>query len=116
MLTPGNLYCFDYAIRNLPSEAPIVEIGAFCGLSTNILAYYKTKHGAQVPLVTCDRWDFEGAEKGKGVGDSPLLHEEYREFVRESYIRNVRMFSRHDLPYTFEMLSDELFVAWRESL
>jgi len=114
MLVTGNLYCFDYAIRNLPAEAPILEIGAFSGLSTNILAYYKEKHGVRVPLITCDRWEFEGAEKGRPVGDSSILHEEYREFVREGYIRNVRMFSRSDLPYTLEMLSDELFVAWRE--
>lgn len=37
MLHRGNLYCFDYAIRNLPSEAPIVEVGSFCGLSANLL-------------------------------------------------------------------------------
>ena len=27
MLDRGNLYCFDYAMRNLPSDAPILEIG-----------------------------------------------------------------------------------------
>src|SRR5687767_3117074 len=37
MLTPGNVDCFDYAIRNLPSSAPLVEIGSFCGLSTNAI-------------------------------------------------------------------------------
>ena len=39
-LHPGNLYCFDYAIKNIPSSAPIIEIGSFSGLSTNILNYY----------------------------------------------------------------------------
>ena len=41
MLDRGNLYCFDYAIRNLPSSAPLIEIGSFCGLSTNLITYYK---------------------------------------------------------------------------
>ena len=27
-LERGNLYSFDYAIRNLPSDSPIIEIGS----------------------------------------------------------------------------------------
>ena len=27
MLSRGNLYCFDYAMRHLPTEDPVVEIG-----------------------------------------------------------------------------------------
>jgi hypothetical protein len=40
MLHRGNLYCFDYAIEHLPTEAPIIEIGSFCGLSANVITYY----------------------------------------------------------------------------
>src|SRR5262245_28880189 len=39
MLDPGNLYCIEHAIKNLPSGAPVVEIGSFCGLSTNLIAH-----------------------------------------------------------------------------
>lgn len=113
MLNKGNLLCFDYALRNLPSRNPIVEIGAFCGLSTNLLTYYKRRYGARNALFNCDAWRFEGAA-GK-VGDSDLSHEDYRQFVRDSYLRNVRLFSRDDLPHTIETLSDEFFVAWAES-
>jgi hypothetical protein len=115
ILERGNLYCFDYAIRDLPSGAPIVEIGSYCGLSTNVLTYYKEKHGVHNALITCDKWEFEGAEKAGMVGDSSITHAEYRDFVKDTYTRNVRMFSRYDLPYTVEMLSDEFFAAWRES-
>ena len=52
MLDRGNLYCFDLAIRNLPSDAPMVEIGSFCGLSTNLIAHYKYKHGKTNTLIT----------------------------------------------------------------
>ena len=110
MLNKGNLLCFDYAIRNLPSRNPMVEIGSFSGLSTNIMTYFKRKHGAQNELFTCDKWEFEGA--AGNVGDSDISHTEYREFVKESYVRNVKMFSRSTLPRTIEMLSDDFFDAW----
>jgi hypothetical protein len=110
MLNRGNLLAFDYAIRNLPSANPIVEIGAFCGLSTNLLAYYLKKHGATNTLFNCDAWQFEGAEGM--VGESDLSHDEYREFVRASYKYNVRTFSRGRMPHTIEMVSDDFFAAW----
>ena len=112
MLNRGNLYCFDFAIRNLPSDAPILEIGSFCGLSTNLLTHYKEINGAKNRLITCDRWEFEGSEN-EFIGRSPgVRHSEYRAFVKETFIRNVGMFSRNDLPYTVEKFSDEFFDAW----
>jgi hypothetical protein len=116
MLLPGNVHCFDYAIKRLPSQSPIVEIGSFCGLSTNMLTYCKECYGVKNPLITCDKWIFEGAEHGGMLGDSKTLtHADYRSFVRETFIRNISFFSRYDLPYTVEMFSDELFDAWRNS-
>ncbi len=113
MLDRGNIDCMDYAIRHLPGGAPIVEIGSFCGLSTNVLAYLKEKHNVRNALITCDRWIFEGAENGGPLGDSSTVtHDDYRSFVRESFLRNVRMFSRADLPFTIELFSDEFFDAW----
>ncbi len=114
MLNRGNLYCFDHAIRHLPDPAPIVEIGSFCGLSTNLITFYKEKHGVKNPLITCDKWEFEGTEEDGMVGGSSITHAEYRDFVKSNYKRNVRMFSRYDLAYTVEMLSEEFFSAWRE--
>jgi hypothetical protein len=114
MLHAGNVYCFDYAIRNLPSAAPIVEIGSFCGLSTNAINYLKRRSGARNRLFTADKWLFEGAVFGYTVGQSAITHDEYQAFVKESFRRNVEFFSREDLPYTIEMLSDEFFDAWRE--
>lgn len=113
MLTRGNVWCIDHAIRNLPGAAPIIEIGSFCGLSTNIIGYLKEKHGVKNPLITCDKWLFEGAESGGMLGDSPSVsHADYRQFVKDTYMRNVRTFSRNDLPYTVEMFSDEFFGNW----
>ena len=111
MLNKGNLLCFDYAIRNLPSKNPMVEIGSFSGLSTNIMTYFKRKHCVENELFTCDKWEFEGADGN--VGESDISHVEYREFVKAGYIRNVKMFSRSALPRTIELLSDDFFSAGR---
>jgi hypothetical protein len=52
MLDSGNLYCIEHAVRNLPSEAPVVEIGSFCGLSTNVIARVLSLRGARNVLIT----------------------------------------------------------------
>jgi hypothetical protein len=48
------------------------------------------------------------------LGQLSISHREYRRFVRESYLRNIQMFSAGDLPYTLEMTSDEFFDAWKD--
>jgi len=110
----GNLYLFDHAMRHLPSEAPIIEIGSFSGLSTNLISYFKRKNLRKNPLFSCDKWVFEGSERGLTLGDSPITHREYRSFVRDNFLRSTSLFSREDLPRTVEMTSDEFFDAWRK--
>lgn len=114
MICRGNVQCFDHAVQNLPSEAPMIEIGSFCGLSTNVLTHLKDKHGRLNALITCDRWLFEGvADQYKRLADtSSITHAEYRMFVKDAYMRNVRFFSRSNLPFTVELLSDEFFACW----
>lgn len=109
MLNPGNVYAMKHAVDRLPSTNPVIEIGSFCGLSTNVLAYLL---GARAnPLITCDRWAFENAVEK--VGESEISHERYRAFVIETFERNVRFFSSHRLPHTIEAFSDEFFDVWR---
>lgn len=113
MTHPGNVWCMDYAMANLPGESPIVEIGAFCGLSINIMSYLKLRHGRKNKLFTCDAWRFEGARPGAGLGEHPhISHDDYRQFVKDTFIRNVKFFSQSDLPYALEMTSDQFFEAW----
>jgi hypothetical protein len=115
MLDHGNLYCFDYAMRNLPSGAPIVEIGSFCGLSTNLLSYYKQRAEVANRIFTSDAWLFEGANKSRLDDGSTISHQEYRDFVKGTFLNNVKMFSRDDLPFAIEKLSDDFFAAWRSA-
>jgi hypothetical protein len=113
VLARGNIACFDYAMANLPSQAPFLEIGSFCGLSANVLTYLKSRRGLTNPLYTCDPWLFSGAQLGVKLGDSPFVtHDGYREFVKQSYLTSVKAFSENDLPRTLEMTSDEFFRLW----
>jgi len=115
MLEGGNAWAIDHALARLPSQAPLVEIGSFCGLSTNVIAYLKLKQGVPNPLICCDAWHFEGGEDGGRLGDHPrITHADYREFVKQTFMRNVSFFSGHDLPYPVEVLSDEFFRLWQE--
>jgi len=115
MLDKGNLQLIDTAMKQLPSAAPILEIGSFCGLSANVLTHYKRKYSVKNKLVTCDEWEFENAGKSSDhIGNSPILFSDYKTFVRESFLRNARLFSGDDLPFTMEATSDEFFAAWRE--
>ena len=115
ILERGNVHSFEYAISHLPSTAPILEIGSLCGLSTNLLGYFKRKHHVVSPLITCDKWEFQKSSNGDPVyvGESPILIKDFERFARDTYVRNIKMFSAHDLPYTFEMTSDEFFASWQ---
>ena len=114
-LHPGNVAAMDYALRHLPDGSPMLEIGSYCGLSTCVLGYLRQKYGVKNPLYNCDCWIFEGQEFGKPLGDSKFItHDQYQEFTRDSYLRNVRMFCQPDLPHTVVAYSDEFFQRWNE--
>lgn len=116
MLDKGNIYCFEYAIKHLPSENPIIEIGSFCGLSTNVISHYLRKYNKPNKLISSDRWDFEGAEvQDAFLEGSNITHRQYKEFVRDAYKRNISFFSNDRLPYTVEQFSDDFFKSWQEN-
>lgn len=116
MLSVGNLYCMDYAMRNLPDESPMLEIGSWCGLSANVISYFRMKHGIRNRFITCDKWEYERYKDKGFLGDNETItHNEYRQFVKDAYLRNVRFFSRKDLPFTVEATSDDFFRAWENA-
>lgn len=112
LFVPENLYCIDYAVKHLPTQDPVIEIGSFLGMSTNMLAYFLRKHQRANVLFTCDRWEFEEKEKQyyeQTLGISANLT---KEFVKESFTRNLRFFSHARVPNTVELFSDEFFDKW----
>ncbi len=115
MLNKGNIHAFNHAISNLPEDSPVIEIGSFCGLSTNLITHLLAKHKKNNKLFTSDKWIFVGSDDEKMLPNSNISHDEYREFVRESYLRNIKFFSRDRLPYTIEVFSDDFFKLWAEN-
>jgi predicted O-methyltransferase YrrM len=109
----GNFHLFDLAIRTAP-EAPMVEIGSFCGLSTNIIQYIKRKHGRTMRLYTCDKWIFEGSENALPAA-AGLSHDDLHAYVKQAFQQSVTALSPGDLPYTIEATADEFFDAWAKA-
>ena len=44
-----------------------------------------------------------------------MLFSDYKNLVRDSYLRNKRTFSGDDMPLTVEVFSDEFFSLWKEN-
>lgn len=98
MQHPGNLYSMDLAIQGLPSSSSVVEVGSFCGLSTNIISYLLQKYGQPNALVATDPWVFENLSSSGVLGGSCITVDEYTDFVRELFRRNVRFFAPRTAP------------------
>jgi len=114
MMNAGNIYQLDYAIKNLPENGAIVEIGSFSGLSTNIINWMKVKYNKKNILFTCDKWDFEGSNI-EYLQESNILFSDYKIFIKESFIRNISFFSKNMTTHTIEAYSDEFFNYWASS-
>lgn len=117
MLHKGNLFCMDYAIKNLPTTNPIIEIGSFCGLSTNVISYLLRHYNLSNKFFNCDKWVFEGTETGGIIPQSiDVSFEDYNDFVKASYIRNINFFSNSNKPFTIEEYSDDFFSLWEQNI
>ena len=113
MLTRSNVDTMSFALQHLPNDAPMLEIGSFCGLSTCVLSYLRLRHSISNRFFSCDRWTFEGQTPGAPLGDHKFItHDQYRTFVRDSYLRNADKFCKPDLPHTIEADSDTFFQRW----
>ena len=113
MLHAGHRFLIDRAISQLPTDDPVVEIGAFAGLSTNVLIYFLTKHGKPNALYSTDPWVFEG-EGVETLPEPQIPFDDYRRLVQEQFERNVRFWSGSRLPHAYALASDEFFAAWNE--
>lgn len=112
MLMRGNVDSIALALKNLPDNSPILEIGSFCGLSTCVISHFKRKFGIANQFYTVDSWTFEGAQPGMTLDHfSSVTHDRYRAFCKDSFDRNVRTFCE-ELPFTIEADSGEFFQKW----
>ena len=115
MLDKGNLYLIDLAMKQLPSAAPILEIGSFCGLSANVLTHYKRKYGLKNRLITCDKWEFENTAKDSPhIGASPVSFPTTKTSFANPICATFSSSAPTTSPFTVEATSDEFFAAWKE--
>ena len=112
-LRPANVWCFRHALTHLPGDAPLLEIGSFCGLSTVVLLHLKQHLGVRNILFTCDPWIVpEGPEDALVAESTRLTIGDMRGMCARVFVRNVSFFSAAELPASFQMTSDEFFDAW----
>jgi hypothetical protein len=113
MLHPGNIYAIKYVIKNLPTNNPILEIGSFAGLSTNVISYFLKKYNKKINIFCCDKWVFERKDPDKkNVGLSHISHNDYSSFVQETFKRNINFFSSYQKIHAIKLFSDEFFEKW----
>lgn len=108
-LDKGHLYCFDYAMKHIDSKSPIVEIGAYCGLSTCVIAHYKRKHNRSNKLFTIDTWSFEDSKNVEYAKKAKYEIENLFPFIIDSFKNNVNFFSKDNLPIAVHSTSDDFF-------
>lgn len=112
MLHPGNDVLMERAIAELPTADPILEIGSFCGMSTNVLRFLLGKHGRSNSIYATDPWLFEGEPTDGAVPKTKVTLESYREHVMRQFDANIRLWSDGALPHAFRLSSDEFFERW----
>lgn len=113
-LNIGNIWCFDYALSNLPSDNPIVEIGSFCGLSANVITYLKLRHKVHNKLICIDSWDFSEGNDSNLIGSHPSLsNKKYTDIIKQKFRENIILFSDYDLPFPCHLKSKDFFQKWK---
>jgi hypothetical protein len=115
MLHPGNAWSMDYALRNLPGQGAVIEIGSFAGLSTNAICHLLRKHRRTNPFFTCDNWDVTAHRETRRIDGSHITFPEYARYVKESFVRNVGFSSPENRPHAVELGSAQFFKAWQAS-
>ena len=114
-LNDNDIIALEYGIRHIKTQFPAIEIGSFCGLSTNIISYYMRKYNKNNPLFCSDKWTADSwADRIKNLKPEITI-ENYHDFLKESFINNCRMFSRTNLPYAIEEFSDDFFSLWENN-
>jgi len=113
-LHDGNLHLMDLALKNIKGDKPLVEIGSFCGLSTNILAHMLEKYNKKNPIYSVDIWKLYDYKDGEKIGGSNITHNEYRAHMMEVCRHNISFFAGKHPVYSVQAYSDDFFKTWNQ--
>jgi hypothetical protein len=117
-LGDSDIIALEYGVRSINTRFPAIEIGSFCGLSTNIISFYIRKYNKSNSLFCSDKWMIDYASwAGSGMKnlEPEITIENYHDFLKGSFTGNCRMFSRTNLPYAIEEFSDDFFLLWEKN-
>jgi hypothetical protein len=119
MLKEGNISLMDYAIKNLPEQGSVLEIGSYGGLSTNLMIYLMRKHKKNNSFFTCDAWIYEGyndhLQNTDNIaidGRKDVLRSDYSVYLKNAFINSAKFLSPQNLPFSFHQYSDLFFENW----
>jgi hypothetical protein len=119
MLKEGNIGLIDFAIKNMPTEGSVLEIGSYGGLSANLIIYLMLKHKKNNSFFTCDAWIYEGyndhlkdANNNAIDGRKDILRSDYSVYIKNAFINSIKFLSPQNLPFSFHLYSDLFFENW----
>ncbi|MEI7977520.1 MAG: class I SAM-dependent methyltransferase [Bacteroidota bacterium] len=120
MLHDGNIPLIETAIKNMPNNGNVIEIGSYGGLSTNLIIYLMQKHKRNNTMLNCDAWIYEGFNdqiKNNILhidGRVDVLREDYSNYMKKAFINATKFISIKNLPHSFHMKSDLFFSKWNK--
>ncbi|KYG80151.1 uncharacterized protein DUF4159 [Roseivirga ehrenbergii] len=110
----------DLAIKNMPKDGCVLEIGSYGGHSTCFLLWLLKKHQRQEKLMSCDIWTYEGFDDHMGKtsnwidGSTEVSRKDYTNYIKQAYINAMMLLSKDNLPHTFEHSSDFFFQSFQK--
>jgi hypothetical protein len=121
MLTEGNIYLMDYAVKNMPANGHILEIGCWAGLSANVLHHLIKRYDRTELFLGCDPWIYEGFgdHKKTGIttidGDETIERTDFMNYIKNAYVNSITLFNKNKLPHTFQLTSDAFFEHYSKN-
>jgi hypothetical protein len=122
MLKEGNIGLMDYAIKNMPADGSVIEIGSYGGLSTNLIIHLMQKNNRNNLFFNCDAWLYEGYKDHLQAiaethidGRTDISRSDYAVYIKNAFINATKFLSAHNLPHSFHMYSDVFFENWNNN-
>ncbi len=114
MLHEGNIPLMEFAIKHMPENGSVVEIGSYGGLSTNLIIYLLQKNLKNYKVFNCDAWIYEGFNDNNLFidGRNDISRENYSLYMKTAFINATKFLSEKSLPHSFHLKSDEFFDKW----
>lgn len=118
MLRDGNIDLMISAIKNMPKDGSVVEIGSHGGLSTNLIVYLIRKYERNNIFFNCDAWIYEGYKDYLGSaelyvdGRDDVMRKDYPMYMKNAFINATKFLSSQNLPHSLHMYSDTFFEKW----